>query len=298
MINGARWLAPFFLSAILFKSAWFAFLSPLPLFALTLRNHPIQSASALFSNLVILLLLGNPIGNTAGSATEAWVAGGLWVGVGMLFPLLIRKKSKIHSSFGWSFLFMVSLIVGGLWIQARQLDLSLIEYLRVEINTGMDRLIALPDSPVKKMVEQQGRDALFKQIMTELPSGILMSVVFCLWINLLFASQILPGFLSRSFWASFRNPHALIYPTLICAVLYTYTDHALYAVGLNGLKLALLFYGLQGLSIISHFLNRYKILGFGRLLAYSIGIFFVSPIVLILGFFDQWFDFRRKFGHS
>jgi len=204
----------------------------------------------------------------------------------------------VHLSFGISFLFLLFLTVGALWFQAHQLQLSLIDYLRSEINVGMDHLIQVANSPVKKLVEEQGREGLFRQLMTELPSGILIGMLFCLWINLLFASQIVPHFLSKSFWAGFKTPEWMVFPTLGFAGLFAFTDHAPYYLGLNGLKLAMAFYGLQGLSVISYGLNRYKILGFGRLLVFSVAIFLASPVVLTLGFFDLWFDFRKKFGHS
>ena len=158
------------MSAIFFKSAWFAFISPLTLFILTLRNHPWVSLIALITNLAFL--------STGAPPTELYVAGGLWVGAGILFPLCIRKLGKIHQSFALSFLFLVSLLVAALWIQAQHSHLGLVDYLRSEVSTGMDHLINLPDSPFKKLVEEQGREGLYRQLMTELPSGILLSLVF------------------------------------------------------------------------------------------------------------------------
>lgn len=233
-----------------------------------------------------------------GTPTESYIASGLWLGVGIIFPFLIRKTSKIQLSFGLSFAFLTGLTLLALQFQAHQLGLGLVDYIRTEFHAGMDQLMQLPNSPVKKLIEEQGREGLFRQLMTELPSGIFIGMVFCLWVNLLFASQVVPHFLSRSFWAGYRNPEWLLIPTLLFSLLFALTDHAPYYIGLNGMKLCLAFYGLQGLSIISYALNRYRILGLGRLVIFSFGIFVASPIVIALGFFDLWFDFRKKFGHS
>jgi uncharacterized protein YybS (DUF2232 family) len=278
------------LPALFFKSGWFAFISPLPLFILTLRNRPWVSVLALITNLALLSL--------DGISGEMFVAGGLWVGIGILFPLCIRKLGKIHQSFGISFLFLVALLLASVWMNARHAQLGMVDYVRSEITMAMDHLINLPDSPVKQLVEEEGRDALYRKLMTELPSGILVSLVFCLWINLLFASQLVKGFLSRSFWANYRNPEWLIFPTLLCGALFAFAEQAAYSIGLNGLKLLMTFYAFQGLSVISHALNRYKILGIGRGIAFAVAVFIVPPLVLALGFFDLWFDFRKKVGHS
>lgn len=283
-------IAPFLLSALFFKSTLLAFISPLPLFILTLRNHPWVSLLALITNLALL--------SYQAPASELWIAAGLWTGVGILFPLCIRKLGKIHQSFGLSFLFLVALVLLAIHINADRNQMTMIEYVRAEIGMAVDSLINLPDSPVKQLVQEEGRDGLFRKLMTELPSGILISLVFCLWVNLLFASQLVKGFLSKSFWANYRNPEWLIFPTIICGSLFAFGENALYFIGLNGLKLMMAFYGLQGLSVISHLLNRYKILGIGRAIAFAVAVFIVPPLVLALGFFDLWFDFRKKVGHS
>jgi hypothetical protein len=67
---------------------------------------------------------------------------------------------------------------------------------------------------------------------------------------------------------------------------------------MNGMKIFLLFYGFQGLSIVTYVLNQKQIYGLMRPLIYGLIIFIASPFAFALGFFDQWFDFRRKFGQS
>lgn len=289
-MRGIARIAPFLMSAVFYNSSIFVFISPLPLFILTLRNHLLMSLLALMTNLAFLSLTTDPF--------ELYVAGGLWVGVGILFPIMIRKLGKIHQSFGISFLFLVGLLVAGLYIQARHAQTDIIEYVRSQVSMRMDQLISFPDSPFKQFVEEQGRDELFHKVMTEVPATILALLVFCLWINLLFASQLVRGFLSKAFWATYRNPEWLVIPTLICGGLYVFAEHAPYYIGLNGLKLVMVFYAMQGLSIISHILNRYKILGIGRMIVFVVAILIAPPLVLSLGFFDLWFDFRKKFGHS
>ncbi|MBS1959377.1 MAG: DUF2232 domain-containing protein [Bdellovibrionales bacterium] len=289
-MRGLARIAPFLMSAVFYNSSIFLFISPLPLFILTLRNHLWISLLALVTNLALLSMTTDSV--------EMYVAGALWVGVGILFPLTIRKLGKIHQSFGLSFLFLVGLMVAGVYFQAHHVQQGMLDYVRAQVSIRMDQLLSFPDSPFKQFVEEQGKDELLRKVMTEVPATILALIVFCLWLNLLFASQLVKGFLSKTFWASYRNPEWLVFPTLICGGLYVFTDHAPYYIGLNGLKVFMVFYAMQGLSIISHLLNRYKILGIGRIIVFSVAILIAPPFVLALGFFDLWFDFRKKFGHS
>ncbi|MBC7398171.1 MAG: DUF2232 domain-containing protein [Bdellovibrionales bacterium] len=283
-------VAPFLLPVFFFKMAVLAFISPLPLFILTLRNPIWMSGLALACNVAILYLTG--------TQTEAGVATFCWLSVGVLFPYLIRRSGKIRLSFAFSYIYLIGVLVLTFAFLANRAGMGIIEYIRADISMGIDRLVAIPNSPVKTLVEEQGRDGLFKQLMTELPSGVMIATLIGFWINLLFASQFVQGFLSPQFWSEYRNPEWLIWPTLGCGALFAFTEHAPYYIGLNGFKFLLVFYGFQGLSVISFLLTRYKILGFGRALLFSMAIFLAMPLVLSLGFFDLWFDFRRKFGQS
>jgi hypothetical protein len=283
-------IAPFLLPALFFQTAVFAFISPLPLFILTLKNNARMSALALVTNGAILFALGSRVEFTAAMV--------FWFMIGVLFPFLIRKTGKIERSLTISFFAFLALILAALLVQTSHLNVGAIEYVKSQISAGITELAAMPESPIKKIIEEQGNDALYRQLVTELPSGLMITLVLACWINLLFASQLMSGFLSRSFWASFRTPEWLIWPTLIFAGLFAFAEHAPYYIGLNGFKLLLVFYGLQGLSVIANLLNRYKILGLGRSLVFVLAIFVLMPVVISVGFFDLWFDFRRKFGQN
>jgi hypothetical protein len=282
-------IAPFFLPFVFFQSALFALLSPLPLFVLTLRGAFPLALGALGVNLVLARLTGaNP--------NELFVLGFFWFGVGNLFPFLIRKSGKVQASLTFAFLCMILMFLLALQVRAHEIGLGMVEFLRSEISIGMDHLINLPNSPVKKLVDEQGREGLFRQLMTELPSGLLIALLLSLWINLLFASQIVPSFLSKSFWNRFKNPEWLVWPTLGSAALYAFAEHAPYYIGLNLFKLLMVFYAFQGLSILAFLMHRNNIAGLGRILIFSVALFLALPFVLALGFFDLWFDFRKKFG--
>lgn len=285
-------VAPFLLPSLFFQLGFIALISPLPLFILTLKRPVWIGLIAVATNLFTL--------SAVVSHTELALAGFFWFSIGILFPFLIKKSGKIELSLALSYVYLVAIFFASLATLAHQANMEVVEYARSQVSMGLDRLIALQDGlmPLKKMIEEEGRDAIFKQFMIELPSGVLMSLLISFWLNLLFASKILPQFLPSDFWAKFKTPEWLIWLTLVCAALFAFAENAPYYIGLNAFKVLMVLYAFQGLSILSHLLNQYKIYGIGRFLIYGFTILISWPILLSLGFFDLWFDFRTKFGQS
>jgi hypothetical protein len=299
-------LAPFLLPALLFQSALLAFISPLPFLILSLRKSLPVVLLAFATNTAILYYFQR----TDEGRAELPVALLYWIFVGVVFPFLMRRGRpyllstppdrdlQAKRSFLVSFVLSAAAIFGILAYLAHAAQMDVIPYVKAQIATGVDRVAAIPDSPLKPLIEEQGRDSLLKEIYTEFPSAILITLILGLWGNLLFASQFVPGFLSRGFWSGYRNPEWLVAPTLVAAGLFAFGDHALYFIGLNSIKVILVLYGFQGLSIMSSLLNKFKIFGFVRALLFSVAVFLTMPLVLSFGFFDLWFDFRKKFGQS
>ncbi len=285
------WAFIFFLPSLFFQSSLFAFVSPLPFFIATLKDKSWVAFLSLFTNAAIVYFLEKDI---SVSLIPVW----FWLSIGITFPLFIRRTKRVPSAFFYSFIICVATLLITLQVFAQKSQLGLVEFTRNEISKGVDHLLTIPEHPIKKWVEEQGRSELIRSLMTELPSGVLIGIILCYWFNLLLAFRTIPGFLSNAFWGSYRNPEWLVWPTILCGFLYIYSEHALYYIGMNGLKVLLVFYGFQGLSIVAYFFNRKKIYGLIRPIVYGVIIFMASPFAFALGFFDLWFDFRRKFGQS
>jgi len=69
-------------------------------------------------------------------------------------------------------------------------------------------------------------------------------------------------------------------------------------VALNLFKFLMAIYAIQGLSILGFFFDVWKVRGFLRSGAYVIVVLLMMPLLLGLGFFDLWFDFRSKVRQS
>ena len=284
-------IAPFLLPAIFFQSAIFALLSPLPLFLLTLKHRrPWFSLLALISNTAIIYPQSNH--------TELFLALFLWLIIGFFFPALIRTRLQVKGAYLCALTVALLILTLTLFKLSHDIGMPMPEYLKAQISIGIDHLAAIPESPVKKLIEEQGKSVLLHQLMTEIPSGIIISIMATLWLNLLIASQTTKGFLSQTFWSFYKNPEWLVWPTLISGAIYAFAEHAPYYLGLNCFKVLLVFYAFQGLSVISQILNFFKIKGFTRGILFALTVLVAMPMVLSLGFFDLWFDFRKKFVQS
>jgi hypothetical protein len=121
------------------------------------------------------------------------------------------------------------------------------------------------------------------------------------WLNLLMLLRVNPrGIRERlgllpNFIVEWRAPNWLIWPSLLLWAVVLWAPPAWSQVSFGGLKVCLALYGIQGLSILAFVLERFKIFGFFRLFTFGVALFLLMPAVLSAGFFDQWFDFRKKF---
>ena len=292
-------IAPFLLPSLLFQSGqlpltgYFALISPLPIFILTLKNPIWISLLAVLSNLALIASGGNP--------SEVAIAGFFWFAVGILFPFLIKKSGKVQLSFLLSFIYLAGILFASIAVLAHQAHLGVVDYVHSEVSMGFDRLLAVQDEgliPLKKMIDEEGRSEVLKQFMIELPPGILITLLLTFWLNLLCASTLVDDFLPKVFWSQYKTPEWLIWPTLVFGALFAFTENVPYYIGLNGFVVLMAIYAFQGLSILGFGLNRYKIYGIKRFFVFCLVILLAWPMLLSLGFFDLWFDFRAKFGQS
>ncbi len=283
-------VAPFFLPFVFSLLPPLAVVSPVPLFILTLRNELRVSLLALFGNLLFALLLREPM--------PASALGVYWFSIGVFFPVLIRKTGKIQLSAALSYLLQLSAILAGILFLAHRAGLGPVEFVRNEISLGLDVITRDAQGPLSELIKTEGRDGLFKMLMSRVPATILIALLLSFWINLLFVSQIQKGFLSKTFWTRYRNPDWMVWPALACGALYLFTTHAPYLIGLNGLQLFMAFYALQGFSVFSYFFHRVGIHEFFRFVFHALLFLTALPLVTGIGFFDLWFDFRRRFGQN
>ncbi len=111
--------------------------------------------------------------------------------------------------------------------------------------------------------------------------------------------------LCRKFWSidagvlnRWKNADWLIWPTLGSWAIVLFTDGLVSDLALNAFKILMAAYGLQGLGVLGSLFEAWRIRGLFRMILYSVVLLVLLPLLLSIGFFDQWFDFRAKFRQS
>ncbi|NDG85895.1 MAG: DUF2232 domain-containing protein, partial [Proteobacteria bacterium] len=170
-------VAPFFLPFLFGLIPPLLVISPIPLFILTLRNAFRVSLLALLVNLLLLALLRDPF--------LLWLAALYWFSIGIFFPALIRKTGRVIRSATLSYLFQIGAILIGVAFLARHSGFGMVDYIRSEISIGMDLIAKEAQGPMKELLESEGREGLFKSLMSKLPAAVLIALMLSFWINLL-----------------------------------------------------------------------------------------------------------------
>ena len=136
-----------------------------------------------------------------------------------------------------------------------------------------------------------------------IPALVVASTLFVSWTNLLVAKPILkshgffyPSFGSLKHW---KAPEFLVWGIIGCGLLLLLPERTFKFFGLNGLLIMLTIYFFQGIAIVSFYFEKKKFPRMLRVFLYSlIALQQVVLLVIIgLGFFDMWLNFR-KLEHS
>jgi uncharacterized protein YybS (DUF2232 family) len=139
------------------------------------------------------------------------------------------------------------------------------------------------------------QDALVKII----PALVSVSTLFVAWTSILLARPVLtrrslfyPDFGRLNQW---QAPEYLVWGVIGCGLALFIPSASIKIIGLNGLLILLSVYFFQGIAIVSYYFDRRKLPRMIRIFLYT--LIAVQQLVLLvvigLGFFDLWFNFRK-----
>jgi uncharacterized protein YybS (DUF2232 family) len=143
-----------------------------------------------------------------------------------------------------------------------------------------------------------------ENLITEFPSAVAVFALVLVWTNLVVLLRLNPGGvreklgLEPAFFRKWRAPEFLVWPTIASGFFLVFDAGLFSDIALNLFKFLMAIYAIQGLSILSFFFDVWKLKGMFRALGFLMGVVLMMPLVLSLGFFDLWFDFRSKFRQS
>jgi hypothetical protein len=288
-------VSSFFLSAFLFLSAFFAIFSPFPLLFLQFKKGRMWACLAVATNSAIVFI--------AGGSLSLFFYFVFCVTLSMTLAELLRKKVAIEKAVGWT-LFAMTLCGAGFVLGDSIIrHASPLNELRTQVLTFVDTL-GQAMSNNGALLDQADLDDWKKSLTIEFPSAIAILSLIFVWVNLVLLLKVNPNRvreslgLDSSFLKNWKTPEILVWPTIVAGLFLIVEAGIVSDIAINVFRFLMAVYVIQGLSIVSFFFDVWRIQGFFRGIGFFLVLFFLMPLILCLGFFDLWFDFRGKFRQS
>jgi uncharacterized protein YybS (DUF2232 family) len=145
----------------------------------------------------------------------------------------------------------------------------------------------------------QSLDGILYVMLRIIPAIMIVATLFVVWSNLLLARLVLrskelfcPDFGRLNQW---KAPEHLVWVAIASGVLLLFGHPGIKMLGINGLIVIMMIYFFQGIGIVSFYFEKKQFPKILRILLYGlIAIQQPLPLVVVaLGFFDIWIDFRR-----
>ena len=132
-----------------------------------------------------------------------------------------------------------------------------------------------------------------------IPALIIASTIFVAWVNLLIAKPLFkardisyPEFGSLRVW---KAPEFVVWGIIGCGLMLILPNNVFKMFGLNGLIVLMTVYFFQGIAILSFYFDKKQFPRMLRFFLYSLIALqqILLLIVIGLGFFDMWLNFRK-----
>lgn len=221
--------------------------------------------------------------------------------LGLLVAKGMRQQWAVASIVGWAG--GTVFVIGGLlfWLAHGGGGAPLFAGLEGEVRVAMSALLEQYGGAdnVQMTALKHSLEAVVPFVVRLLPGLAAGSILLIAWFNLLLASHFcrlhrlpLPAWPA---WNQWKSPELLVWP-LIAAMFLVLMGHSIpQLLGFNLLIVLGVIYLLHGLAVVAFYFERWKLPGLVRGLGYGL-IFLqqlVSLVVMVLGLFDLWLDFRR-----
>lgn len=297
---------PFFLSALIFVSAFLALFSPLPILVSGLSRSSSPRLWTFFvclTNSLIVFILGGPASLV--TYLVFCVVPSL-----TLLELIFRRQSLERTALA-ALMSMAIAGAGAVLSYAHFYHAHPVAEARTAVSQFVDYVAKASSEngganhlPVQAAQDPADIEDWKQNLMVELPSAVAVMALIMVWANLITLLRMNPANirarlgLRPDFFQVWKAPEWLIWPTIAAGLTLLVNFGAVSEVGRNVFKFLMAIYALQGLSVLSAAFLRWKVKKFLRVLGYGVAVLVMMPLLLSLGFFDLWFDFRAKFRQS
>ena len=291
-------LIPFFLSASLFLSGFFAVFAPLPLVTLGLTQGFLWVFAASIVNAVIVYFARGP------ELFQFYLFG--VVSLGLLMPYFLRyRKWSLERTTAGIWIAQILAIVLVFAFYAHLHGVSPLQEMKSVATGYFDAFMkTLTPEARTTVLGELSLEEWTRQMMIELPSTFATLALTGIWINLYLAVSLNPGRvlsqrgMDRKAFQRWKTADWLVWPTIAIWAVMLLTEGTVSDAALGVFKVLMTVYAIQGLAILGAVFDAWRIVGFFRLFILMMILFVMLPLLLGIGFFDQWFDFRSKIRQS
>ncbi len=149
-------------------------------------------------------------------------------------------------------------------------------------------------------VAVQSLERIIYVVLRIIPAIVTVATLFVVWSNLILARLLLqgkqlvyPDFGRLNQW---RAPEPLVWVAIASGALILFSNPGLKMLGINGLIVIMMIYFFQGIAIISFYFEKKQFPTVLRVLLYGLIAMqqLLLVVVIVVGFFDMWIDFRRE----
>jgi len=292
---------PFFLGAALYLSLIFAIFAALPLIYSHLRLGRVGGMLCSITNTAIIWAL-------SGRENAA-----VYFVLAVVPAIAISECLKLKLRIEWNVVYTVvtTVLVSALLLVSyshkykinplQKLD-SFVEDVVHQVGANVEKYKAtssISSQDLEKFLVDP--EMTKRNILYELPCAITITLLVLAVSNLLLVLRLnFNGVrsalgLQPGYFKTWRAPEHMVWPTLIAGFCIIVEIPVLSDIGLNVFKIFMAIYALQGLAITQYIFDLWGIKGFLRPLCYVLAVAILLPLVISIGFFDLWFNFREKF---
>ncbi|MDL2329271.1 YybS family protein [Desulfosarcina sp. OttesenSCG-928-A07] len=275
----------------------FSIFIPLPIlfYRIKLGRH-----HSIFIPVVVMAM----IGLISGGPTTDLFFFSAFIALGFFLGEMIEKSLPVEMVVVAACAGVIGIGVGILLMYSVIAHKGIVELISDHVKTSLELSLALYKSfemPQETIDAISGSLDRIQYVMVRLlPSMATASILFVAWINLIAGRSLVtrsgltfPDYGRLNRW---RAPEGLVWGMIASiAILVLMSSTGFRLLGISGLLVMMVIYFMQGIAIVSFFLEKNKLSRAVRVLVYSL-IAFQQILVLIvvsIGFFDVWIDFRK-----
>ena len=167
----------------------------------------------------------------------------------------------------------------------------------LELTMALYQNMGMPEDSIQLI--SRSLDKIQRVLVTIIPALVSASTLFITWTSILLAKPVLnrralfyPNYGPLNLW---KAPEYLVWGVIGCGSALFLPMSVINIIGLNGLLILMTIYFFQGIAIVSFYFDKKRFPRIVRIFLYTLIALqqLILLIVIGLGFFDMWFNFRR-----